>query len=254
MGEPLVNKNLFLMVDYAKEFGIATEIITNGSMLTDGNIKKLISSKLSKITISIDGASKEVFEKIRVKSNFDTVIKNATQFRELIKKKYFRPEFSAWCTLQNDNFFEAEEIVKLCKKVGFDNLTFQLHLTGWGKDEWNKINNSKQVDISEKENVNKLKSLIETYKSNKFKIKIFEENILNFNKKCSWPWNSSYVSAQGAIVPCCIVADPKVINYGNIKEKNFKEIWNSNEYQDLRQNIKENKLNEFCKNCYQEYK
>ena len=81
--------------------------------------------------------------------------------------------------LQNDNFFEAEEIINYVK-IGFDDLTFQLYLTGWGKDEWNEINSHKQIDISEDENKNKLENLIKIYQFYKFKIKIFEENILNF--------------------------------------------------------------------------
>ena len=95
--------------------------------------------------------------------------------------------------------------------------------------------------------------IIKKYSSKNFKISIFEENILSFNKKCSWPWNSSYISADGNVVPCCIVADPKVSTMGNVKSKSFKEIWRSNSYEKIRGNIKTNNLNEFCKNCYSEY-
>ena len=33
MGEPLVNKYIYEMIKYAKNYGVATEIISNGSML-----------------------------------------------------------------------------------------------------------------------------------------------------------------------------------------------------------------------------
>ena len=81
---------------------------------------------------------------------------------------------------------------------------------------------------------------------------MFEENLLTFKKKCSWPWNSAYLSADGSVVPCCIVADPKVVNMGNINTNTFKNIWNSKKYNLIRDNIKNNKLDEFCKNCYYE--
>lgn len=174
-------------------------------------------------------------------------------FSQVINKKYFRPEFSAWCTVQKDNFDEIEEIALLCKDIAFDDLTFQPHLSGWGKDEWNKINKDKKIEYQKKHTKERFEKLIKKYSDKNFKIKVFEYNLLNFNKKCSWPINSSYIAATGDVVPCCVIADPKVINYGNINEKSFSSIWSSEGYYKLRKNIDENKLDDFCKNCYREF-
>ncbi len=253
MGEPLVNKYLFDMIKFAKEFGVGTEIISNGSLLNEKNINFLLDNKLSKLTISIDGATKKTFESIRVKSNFDTVVKNSKLFSSSIKKKIFRPEFSAWCTVQKENFDEVENIAILCRDIGFDDLTFQVHLTGWGKDEWNKINENKKIEYKNLEIKNHFTNIIKKYSNKNFKIKVFDNNLLSFKKKCSWPINSSYVASTGEIVPCCIIGDPKVVNYGNIKSTSFKEIWNSEAYYKLRKNIDNNEIDDFCKNCYKEY-
>ena len=250
MGEPLVNKHIYEMIKFASKYGVATEIICNGSMLSNNNIMKLIKNNLAKLTISIDGATKETFEKIRVKSNFDEVISNSKNFRNIISKKFFRPEFSAWSTIQEGNYEEAEKIAKLCKEVGFDDLTYQVFLTGWGKDEWNKINNKKNINYQNSLVKNKFNEIINKYSDGKFKVKVFEENLLTFKKKCSWPWNSTYLSAGGDVVPCCIVGDPKVANMGNIKDLSFKQIWNSEQYKTLRNKIMNNELEEYCKNCY----
>ena len=254
MGEPFVNKYLFEMINYARKFGVSCEIISNGSLLNEKNSDNLINEKLAKLTISIDGATKNTFEKIRVNSNFDVVKKNVENFSKKIDKRIIRPHFSAWSTIQNDNFEEAEGIAELCRDLGFDDLTYQLFLTGWGKSEWEEKNNEKNINFNNEEVLKKFNYIKKKYSNKKFKIEFFKENILNFNKKCSWPWNSSYLGANGDVVPCCIVADPKVKNMGNINSNSFKEIWNSKDYRELRENIKNNKLNEFCKNCYSEYK
>ena len=250
MGEPLVNKHIYQMISYAKNFGIATELICNGSMLTQNNVENLLKNNLAKLTISIDGASKEVFEKIRVKSNFNQVIQNSKNFKKMISKNFIRPEFSAWSTIQEDNLDEVESITKLCKEIGFDDLTFQVFLTGWGKDDWNKINNKKNINYKNFEIRENFEKIISTYSSNKFKVRVFEENLLTFEKKCSWPWNSTYLSAEGEVVPCCIIGDPKVVSMGNINKTSFNDIWNSEKYNIMRNNIKSNKLDDFCKNCY----
>lgn len=253
MGEPLVNKNIYEMIDLAKKYGVATEIICNGSMLTNSNIDRLIDQNLAKLTISIDGASKGVFEQIRVKSNFDDVIKNARNFKKKINEKFIRPEFSAWSTIQDLNYPEIEKITILCKEVGFDDLTFQVFLTGWGKESWENINNKKNIDYGNNDIKNNFKNIINKYSDKKFKVKVFEENLLSYNKKCSWPYNSAYVSAKGYIVPCCIIADPSVINMGNIENDSFKNIWFSNSYNNFRKKINQNNLEDFCKNCYLEH-
>ena len=254
MGEPLVNKYIYEMIKFADDFGIATEIICNGSMLSVHNISKLLKQNLAKLTISIDGSSKNVFEKIRVKSDFETVVTNAKNFRQAISKNIIRPEFSAWSTIQSENLQEVESIAQLCKEIGFDNLTYQVFLTGWGKDEWNKINNKKNINFESVEIKDKFKNIINKYSTKKFKINVFEENLLTYKKKCSWPWNSSYLSAKGEVVPCCIVGDPNVVTMGNINDNSFKEIWNSKKYNLLRNKINNNDLEEYCKNCYLETK
>ena len=182
MGEPLVNKHLFDMIRFAKEYGIGTEIISNGSLLNEKNINFLLDNKLSKLTVSIDGATKKTFENIRIKSNFDIVIKNSKLFSKLIRKKLFRPEFSAWCTVQKENFDEVEEIAVLCKEIGFDNLTFQVHLTGWGKEEWNKINENKKIEYNSVEIKKHFENVKVKHSNKSFKIDVFENNLLNFKK------------------------------------------------------------------------
>ena len=240
------------MVEYASSYGIVSEITTNGSLLNENNINKLLRSNLSRITVSIDGASSEVFQKIRVKSNFDTVVSNCKNLVRLFKKKIIRPEISAWCVVQNDNVEEFEEIFSICKEIGFDKLTYQFHLSGWGKSEWDEINRTKKIEIDLiKEKIEKIKKRGEL---EDLEVNIFEENLLSFKKQCVWPWESSYISKTGDVVPCCIIGDEKVVSFGNIKDSSFKDIWNSQKYKNFRSDIKNNKIPNYCKNCYQEYK
>jgi radical SAM protein with 4Fe4S-binding SPASM domain len=251
MGEPLVNNNFFNMVEYASKYSIVSEITTNGSLLNQNNILKLQQSNLSRITVSIDGATPGIFEKIRVKSNFETVISNCKNLISSYKKKIIRPEISAWCVIQNDNVNQFEEIYDLCKEIGFDKLTYQFHISGWGKDEWNNINKNKKIEINSiKEKIVKIKNkgIMEG-----MEINIFEENLLTFSKQCVWPWESSYISKTGDVVPCCIIGDEKVVSFGNIKENSFKEIWNSKNYISFRENIRKNEIPDYCKNCYKEF-
>ena len=251
MGEPLVNSKFFDMVDFASKRGIVSEITTNGSLLNEANIVKLFNSNLSRITISIDGATSETFEKIRVKSNFNEVVRNCKNLVKHFKKKIIRPEISAWCVIQNDNVSEFNKVYELCREIGFDKLTYQFYLSGWGKDEWNIINKNKRIDI--KNIQDQIKEVQIKGSKEGMEINIFDENLLSFSRQCVWPWESSYISKTGDVVPCCIIGDEKVVSFGNIKDNSFKEIWNSEKYKNFRRDIKNNKIPDYCKNCYKEF-
>ena len=44
------------------------------------------------------------------------------------------------------------------------------------------------------------------------------------------------------------------VNMGDINDDDFLTIWNSKKYQNFRKNINENNLEDFCKNCYKEFR
>jgi len=253
MGEPLFHKGLIEMVEYASSYGIASDVTTNGSLLTKKAIDHFLKNKLSRIIVSIDGATPETFEAIRVSSNFQRVVKQCKLLIDTNRKKFFKTEIQAWCVVQKQNFNEMIDILKLCQEIGFDSLTYQLTLSGWGKEEWEDANNDKQVvlqDSSVKETMQKAK---EYAKKNNYKIKFYTDNSLSFKKPCQWPSTSAYISTDGSVVPCCFIADPTIVNFGNIKDKNFSSIWTSKEYVDFRRSIESNQLRDYCKNCYEEY-
>jgi radical SAM protein with 4Fe4S-binding SPASM domain len=247
MGEPTVNNKFLDMIDIANRAGIIVEFTTNGSLLNKEFVAELLKKKISKITISIDGATKETFEKIRVKSNFNSIIENISSLIQQSKEIYLRPKICAWTVVQKDNIHEFEEIFYLSNQIGFDELSYQFHISDWGKQEWHDINKNKLIDINQKKNF--INNMI--YKKEfKTKVNIFTENILTFKKKCKWPVRSSYIDNQGYVSPCCIIGDSKVINFGNINKTSYSKIWKSTEYIQFRKSINENKIPSFCKNCY----
>ena len=251
MGEPFVNKHYLDFIKYASNYGIFVQFVTNGSLLTDSTIDNLCErDNISKINISIDGVTKQTFEGIRIRSNFDVIVKNTRKLIDKIKKKEKnkRPIISALSLIQKDNFHEAEEIMNLCKNLGFDDLSYQVQLTGWGKKEWEDTN--KEKDINYNNNSNFFNEIIEKGRKMNFPVRVIEENLLSKENQCSYPWDTPYINTDGNVTPCCMIPDPKVVSLGSTMEKNFVEIWNSDLYQSFRKDIKNHNLREYCKNCY----
>lgn len=255
LGEPLINKHFFEMAQYVENYGIFIETISNGSLLTEKNIAKIIKSEsIYKISISIDGATNETFEKIRINSKFEEVKKNVRNLNLEIIKNNSKIRTRALCLLQKSNYHEKEDIIKLCKNLGFSELEFQVQMTGWGLPEWEEKNSNSDINYNQGNTKNELIDLINRYSTKNFQVRIQEENLLSKNNKCSYPWSTPYISAEGKVVPCCLIADPSVATLGDLTKDSFSKIWNSNSYKDIRKSILNHKLKDYCKNCYKEFR
>ena len=77
-------KDLIKFITYAKSAGILDIYMsTNGSLLTKKISKEIINSGLTRLQISLDAATKEIFDIIRVGGNFDKVISNVNRFMKI---------------------------------------------------------------------------------------------------------------------------------------------------------------------------
>jgi len=76
-GEPLLHKEIDKFVKYAKDKGLIDVYFnTNAQLLTREVSKKLIAAGLDRISISIEGWTKDVYEKYRQPGKFDILKKN----------------------------------------------------------------------------------------------------------------------------------------------------------------------------------
>lgn len=83
-GEPLLHPDIHKFVRYAKEKGLIDVYFnTNALRLTEPVALRLIDSGLDRISISIEGYTKDEYEKNRIGSNFDTVLQNVRRLKEL---------------------------------------------------------------------------------------------------------------------------------------------------------------------------
>lgn len=85
MGEPLIHKNLTEMIKAVSEYSDKTEVLTNCTLLSEEMAKELIECGLTRLWVSMDGFSKDEYEKIRLGGRFDLICGNLKRFNELRK-------------------------------------------------------------------------------------------------------------------------------------------------------------------------
>ena len=72
----------------------------------------------------------------------------------------------------------------------------------------------------------------------------------SLENKCPWPFSRTFISAEGLVVPCGTIADPRTINFGSLLEKSFKEIWENEAYKAFRAQHTNYDIPACCRNCY----
>jgi radical SAM protein with 4Fe4S-binding SPASM domain len=249
MGEPLLNKKLIEMLREGEKRGISMRFTTNGSVYTDQIARGLAALENTFITVSIDGATPEVFEQIRVKGKFDKVVANV---QNLVRTRGGRsfPKINIWCVVTRKNVHQLGDLVRLAKRLGVDGITLQLFVSNWGKESMDAYTDPIRLERNSPELSKHISEARQIAENEKVNLQVFENNLLSQHHKCPWPWTSAYICANGDVVPCCVIADSETVKLGNVFEKPFKEIWNSEPYQQFRQRIRNHDLPSYCRNCY----
>src|SRR5262249_28626962 len=75
--EPFMTRDFPDRLQVVRAFDVPySEIITNGTLLNEASIDKILTAAITCLTFSIDGATREVYESIRVGASFDRVLGN----------------------------------------------------------------------------------------------------------------------------------------------------------------------------------
>ena len=144
-GEPLLNKKLPEMVAYAADKGFTTSIASNATLLNEDTAEALIDAGLYSFNFSIDGASSETFEKIRIGANYNQVVDNMKKFIELGEKRKNPPLY----IVRNVNLEEnAQEAMTLVDQwIDTVDIIVIQHEAVPERHNWHNLNSQESLDF-----------------------------------------------------------------------------------------------------------
>lgn len=216
-GEPLLHPQIIEMINYCCQAGIKPGISTNATVLNCEMSEKLLNSGLHRIILSLDGATKETYEKIRKNANFETVLANVKYFLDLKEKKGKKRPFT---TIQ---------VIKMNETLEELNDFFQ---------KWNPY----KVEVLAK----KFDTWGGTIKE--MKPENQKDDYRGRPYPCKWFWYYLVITWDGKVLPCCRDYDEKLI-LGDIKEKSLLEIWNNEPILKQRRQQIDGDFPKLCKDC-----
>lgn len=220
MGEPLIDPLIVRKIKYAKEKGIEQVFFfTNGSLLDKQLTEKLIDSGLDYMIISLDGITKETYEKVRKNLKFEEVINNIENFMILRRERRAdRPKIELHITLLNENRSDEKEFVKKMKNMAdYVSVTYA--------HDWAGQQEAKNIEYIQKSHQLKL-------------------------APCSNLWSELTILWDGRVALCCIDYEGKVI-LGDVNRESLQNIWKCEKLRMIREYHLKRQFDqiELCKKC-----
>ena len=263
IGEPLLNKELFGMIDYLKARGVEVTFNSDAISLTDSKIERLHQSAPNEFRVSMDAATPETYLKIRGVPRFHQVVKNVTRLiarqRELDRSL---PKVSFWFTGIRANIHELPDLIRLAHTIGVAEVYLQrlvFYETGLAVREqslYGKLETTVKEAVEEAELLCKEYEIAFHASGASAPLQSLAPPTAAGSRPwagCQRPWTVSYVTANGNALPCCIspwtAKDYKGAILGNAFEEPLAEIWNGERYQTFRTTFESETPPDPCRGC-----
>jgi radical SAM protein with 4Fe4S-binding SPASM domain len=271
-GEPLVHKDLFAISKYAYSKGLLVNFFTNGILLDEATIEKIIDARINAITISMDGPER-IHDNVRgLQGAFAKIINGIAIFKKKEKEGLPIPKLSlvtSVSALNEDSVVElfgtirstgvkqwsialvtndSNKLSESTKKMlGLSSANVQGDLSGLSEDIIN-LDTKKMFRIRDELKKEKADADIQIdFPTERF-INNFADPSFNESDNCLAPWARAVISPYGEVNPCIMLSMIDA-NMGNIKEKSFREIWNGGKFIEFRKTLKKNGTLPICSKC-----
>lgn len=117
-GEPTYHKDILQMIRMVKDRGLACEMVTNGTLLSEEFCDQLIETQMDRIYVSFDAVSKEVFQTLRLGTSQDRVMGNLIALANKIRQKKSKLIIALNFVAGKHNIDELGKLPALAEQVG----------------------------------------------------------------------------------------------------------------------------------------
>jgi len=243
-GEPLLNGRIYSMVATLKErmssdseLGLAT----NATLLNERNTARLFRAGVDFLMLSLDGASRETVEAIRVGVDFDTVIqsiRNCVTYRKALSSE--KPRLSCHFVILDSNLHEIPQYVSLCADLGVDFVCLGYRIDSesgmfqtFGTQQIGPVF-EKAIAIAARRG-----------------IALHLPPLVRSEEQRCYFMQHALISISGDVVPCCAMANVprRMVSFGNVKQQRLIDIWNDARYVTFRRKVLAGDFPDECTGC-----
>lgn len=218
-GESFLHPHIFDMIRYAEDANIGTTISSHFNNITDEMVEEIISSKLEHLTVSLDGASQEVYEKYRVRGNLQDALSGLERLQRRKRERHSHTPFVEWqFIVMKHNEHEIAQARDIATTLGVDR--FRLLSVGLP------FNHLEDLALAEQ-------WISENPEYHGYHPDLILKRGYLYDEPCFYPYRAMTINPDGGVAPCCAI-DHKQWDFGSIHADTIRSIWNNKQYQSAR--------------------
>jgi radical SAM protein with 4Fe4S-binding SPASM domain len=264
LGEPMMHPRFFEMVAYATARGIRVTTNSNATLLNQRRAESCVTSGLDCLHVSLDGASAETYERIRVRARFDRVTENVERLLATrARLGATTPRLRLVMVIMRQNLDELPDLVRLANRWQVEGMFVQHLCHDFGESSLPARYHPMRAFVDEQtllhEDVGRVETVFAQARAVAQTLGVdlrlprprprAHSPGVPGRQRCDWPWRGAYISYDGHAMPCCMVSTPDRINFGAIGEQGFAAIWNSLSYEAFREQLDSDEPPEVCRSC-----
>jgi len=205
-GEAVMHPNIYDYIGHARKQNLSVVLLTNGTLLNETTVNKLVDAEVSKIKISMYGATPQTHDAFtQVPGSFEQTLQGAKK----LKQQNLYVTFS-YCVVQQ-NAHEIEDMITLSDQIDIP-CTFDTSITSRNDGDANPVNLR-----TERENLKNI------HQGPLRKFLLEPDHNPEKSVQCTCARTNCGISSTGEVYPCMAAPLPS----GNLREKSFADIWNN---------------------------
>jgi radical SAM protein with 4Fe4S-binding SPASM domain len=229
-----------------------TDIITNGTLLTRSSIGRMLDAQISRVTVSIDGGTREVFESLRPGASFSRVVENVELLLSLrCDRESSTPRLRIHHVLSTANVDQFDNFLVLIERLVPEEIDVR---TMHRMSPQSVIQPSDDAAFFEK--VGTIRRRLAAFcrrtgiedagflRHRHGPVDLFTPD--GERMTCRRPWDTVAIYPNGDVQPCMAWTRPPI---GNLAEQSFEEIWNGNDLAALRREFESVGPGVDCQHC-----
>jgi radical SAM protein with 4Fe4S-binding SPASM domain len=258
MGEPFLHPRFLDMVRYAAERGIEVTTNTNLTALSPRRAEECVASGLAKLHVSLDAADPQIYASIRLGSKLSRVLRNLALIQDAKRRLGSeRPEIILVAVAMRRNLEQLASLVRLAATHGVRSMSVQHLAHDFSEGTLPERYRPMRKFVDEETLITEDPARVERWFDEARKaaaelgVTLRLPNLHSERRPrgCDWPSRGAYVAYSGEAMPCCMIATPDRLNFGNMAKEGVVRVWNNQAYNAFREKLASGDPPDICRGC-----
>jgi MoaA/NifB/PqqE/SkfB family radical SAM enzyme len=265
LGEPMLNRHFFEMIERATARGIRVTSNSNLTLLTPSRARRCVTSGLAELSVSLDGATAATYESIRLKGRFDRFVRNLARLTAArAELDSPTPHVRLVLVLMRQNLAEIPALVRLAADHGVDAVLVQrlAHPLDEPTLPARYIPVRSFIDTAQLRAEDEARAATVFAEAEalartlgvalhlpRLRTAPGADGMPTRAGRCTWPWDGVYLTARGEMLPCCMVGTPDRANFGSVGESGIEAVWNGEAARAFRTALAGAEPPRVCRSC-----